>query len=84
MSFRRAGYIFQRHAGSEMSFVRSFSASGYPRFHIYTKMDGTNLEVSIHLDMKKETYGTDTRHHGEYEDNEALRDEVERLKNVLA
>jgi len=80
---RRAGYIFQRQAGEEMSFVRPFSASGYPRFHMYVKVNGVDMIVNIHLDMKKETYGDDTRHHGEYENEGALADEVRRLKAIL-
>lgn len=80
---RRAGYAFQRHAGEEMSFIRPFSASGYPRFHIYVKVTGADMAISIHLDAKKETYGQDTRHHGEYENEGVLGKEIERLKNIL-
>jgi hypothetical protein len=80
---RRAGYTFQRHEGQEMSFVRSFSASGYPRFHMYVKIQGTDMIINIHLDAKKETYGNDTRHHGEYENEGPLAEEVKRLKAIL-
>ncbi|MDO9231377.1 MAG: hypothetical protein Q7U36_02765 [bacterium] len=80
---RRAGYAYQRQEGEEMSFVRPFSASGYPRFHMYVKVNGADMMISIHLDMKKETYGDDTRHHGEYENEGALADEVRRLKAIL-
>ena len=80
---RRLGYSFQRQEGGEMSFIRPFSASGYPRFHMYVKAEGSNMTISIHLDMKKETYGEDTRHHGEYENSGALADEVRRLKAIL-
>lgn len=82
-ALRRLGYTFQHKNGEEMSFVRAFSASGYPRFHIYVNMSGKNMLISIHLDMKKETYGEDTRHHGEYENSDALREEVQRLKSML-
>ena len=41
------------------------------------------MEINIHLDMKKETYGNDTRHHGEYENSGALAEEVRRLKAIL-
>ncbi len=82
-TLRRLGYSFQRHEGEEMSFVRPFSASGYPRFHMYVKMTGTDMAINIHLDMKKETYGDDTRHHGEYENEGVLADEVRRLKTIL-
>jgi hypothetical protein len=80
---RRVGYSFQRNEGDEMSFVRPFSASGYPRFHMYVKVTGTDMAINIHLDVKKETYGDDTRHHGEYEDEGPLKDEVRRLRNLL-
>jgi len=80
---RRAGYAFQRKESEEMSFVRPFSASGYPRFHMYVKVEGFKMTINIHLDMKKETYGEDTRHHGEYENSGALADEVRRLRAIL-
>jgi hypothetical protein len=80
---RRAGYAFQRNEGDEMSFVRPFSASGYPRFHMYVKVNGVDMIINIHLDRKKETYGEDTRHHGEYENEGELAVEVRRLKTIL-
>ena len=66
-----------------MSFVRPLARSGFPRFHMYVKTEGLNLVINIHLDQKKETYGQDTRHHGEYEDDGALGEEVRRLEQVL-
>ncbi|MFZ2225973.1 MAG: hypothetical protein WA064_05195 [Candidatus Moraniibacteriota bacterium] len=82
-NLRRLGYAFQRHEGDEMSFVRPMAAAGYPRFHMYVKMNGTDMLINIHLDMKKETYGDDTRHHGEYGNDGALKEEVRRLKTLL-
>lgn len=76
---RRAGYIFQRNEGAEMSFVRPLAQSGYPRFHIYAKVDVIDLVINIHLDQKKETYGNGTRHHGEYENEGILKEETERI-----
>ena len=81
---RRVGYHFLRHEGDEMSFVRVLGRGGYPRFHMYAKVKGVDLEINIHLDQKKETYGASTRHHGEYDDEGALREEVERIKGMLA
>lgn len=81
---RRAGYIFQRKEGNEMSFVRPLARAGYPRFHMYVKVEGIDLLINVHLDQKKETYGDDTRHHGEYENEGALGQEVERVKAILA
>lgn len=67
-----------------MSFVRPLARAGFPRFHIYAKVEGSDLIINIHLDQKKETYGQDTRHHGEYDlDSKALQDEVGRIKSIL-
>ena len=82
-NLRRLGYLFQRHEGDEMSFVRPMAAAGYPRFHMYVKMNGADMLINIHLDMKKETYGDDTRHHGEYGNDGVLKEEVRRLKALL-
>ncbi len=80
---RRAGYSFQRNEGEEMSFIRPLAAQGYPRFHMYVKIKGVDMSINIHLDAKKETYGEGTRHHGEYENDGALKEEVRRLKIIL-
>ena len=80
---RRAGYVFQRKEGTEMSFIRILARSGYPRFHIYAKLEGLHLLLNFHLDQKKETYGEQTRHHGEYEDSPALQQEAARLIQIL-
>lgn len=78
--FRRAGYSFQHQNGGEMSFVRTLSRGDYPRFHSYVKTHSDGFECSIHLDQKRETYGKTTRHHGEYEDEGALAEEIKRLE----
>lgn len=83
-AMRRAGYIFQRQEGDEMSFVRPFSQSGFPRFHAYTRYENGSLMINFHYDAKKETYGEGTRHHGEYEGEQFLIDEAERLKKALS
>lgn len=74
--FRRAGYTFQHKEGNEMSFIRPLARAGYPRFHAYAKMSGKDLLINFHLDQKKETYGDDTRHHGEYGNDGPLKDEA--------
>lgn len=81
---RRAGYTFQRNEGSEMSFVRPLASAGYPRFHMYVSTSDSDMTISIHLDQKKETYGNDTRHHGEYENEGALKQEVARLQRIFS
>ncbi len=81
---RRAGYVFQRQEGGEMSFVRVLAQSGYPRFHCYTKVSGVDLFLNMHLDQKKHTYGADTtRHHGEYEESKPVTEEGVRLLSLL-
>ena len=76
---RRAGYVFQREEQGEMSFVRALASAGYPRFHCYTKLNKLALTISLHLDQKKHTYGETTRHHGEYENDGPVKEEVARL-----
>jgi hypothetical protein len=80
---RRAGYVFQHKEGNEMSFVRVFARSGYPRFHVYSHIEGSALVINLHLDQKRETYGEGTRHHGEYDDSKPVQDEAVRLQAVL-
>jgi len=80
---RRAGYIFQRHERDEMSFIRPMARSGYPRFHMYAHLEGPSLIINFHLDQKKETYGQGARHHGEYEDEGALKVEGQRILQII-
>ena len=83
-ALRRAGYTFQHHTDTgEMSFVRPLARAGYPRFHMYVKLDGRNLHISFHLDQKKHTYGNETRHHGEYEESPALDQEAQHIKKIV-
>ena len=80
---RRAGYQFQRHSGDQMSFIRPLSRSGYPRFHIYVSWNNQQLTLNLHLDQKRHTYGETTRHHGEYDNEGPLQEEIKRLKSIL-
>mgnify|MGYP003394528482 CR=1 FL=1 len=81
--FRRAGYVFQREEKGESSFVRPLARAGYPRFHCYLKTRGDGFECNIHLDLKRETYGRVTRHHGEYADEGTLAEEIQRIESVI-
>ena len=81
---RSAGYTFQRNEGQEMSFVRPLARAGYPRFHMYVKVEGADMQISFHLDQKKETYGEGTRHHGEYENDGALKIEARRIMDAIS
>jgi hypothetical protein len=80
---RRVGYVFQRREGNEMSFVRVLARAGYPRFHIYCRMEGLNLIINLHLDQKRETYGNSTRHHGEYDNSVAVEQEANGIKAIV-
>jgi len=80
---RKAGYTFQRNEQGEMSFVRVFAQSGFPRFHCYTKVTGVDLAINLHLDQKKHTYGAATAHHGEYQDSPIVKEEAERLVRLF-
>ncbi len=80
---RRAGYIFQRNEGTEMSFILPMAKSGFPRFHIYCHLEDINLVVNLHLDQKKNTYGDETRHHGEYDNSGPVEQEANRLKSII-
>jgi len=81
---RKVGYFFQGNAQDEMSFIRPLARAGYPRFHAYVKMEGAKFVIKLHLDQKRETYGQSTRHHGEYEDDGALKTEGDMIKQTLA
>lgn len=80
---RRAGYAFQRAEDQEQSFIRPLARSGYPRFHAYVKTENGSLLVNFHLDQKRETYGNDTRHHGEYTDDGPLKEEALHLLRMF-
>lgn len=80
---RKFGYSFQRNEGQEMSFIRPLARQGFPRFHAYARIQNSDVIINIHLDQKKNTYGDNTRHHGEYEDEGALKNEVERIQSIL-
>jgi hypothetical protein len=82
-SMRRAGYTFQYEEGRETSFIRPLASGGYPRFHAYVSLKDVDLMISLHLDQKKETYGNATRHHGEYDDSGAVKQEAERIKSLI-
>lgn len=81
---RRLGYTFQKQVSpTEIAFIRSLGSSGFPRFHIYIKKNKNDFLLNIHLDQHKETYGKNTAHHGEYEDDGALGKEIQRIQNLI-
>lgn len=80
---RRAGYMFQHAENGEHSFVRALARAGYPRFHAYIKTENGNFLINFHLDQKRETYGDDTRHHGEYQNDGPLQEESRHLLRMF-
>jgi len=79
---REIGYHFldkDRKTG-ELNFRRPLK--GYPRFHIYLKIDGKNLIFNLHLDQKKPIYKGTPAHSGEY-DGDLVKKEAEIIKEKL-
>ena len=79
---RALGYSFQRENEDkrEIAFIRP--AHGYPRFHLFLKINNDNLIFNLHLDQKKPSYGKFTAHSGEY-NTEIVKAEIERIKKIL-
>ncbi len=79
---RKVGYHFQgkNEEKSEMIFLRP--AKGYPRFHIYLKVDSNNLIFNLHLDQKRPSYKGTTAHSGEYR-GKIVEQEITRIKQIL-
>lgn len=84
---RKIGYRFQRakknaDGSDELEFMRTLSAAGYPRFHLYLTAEGENLIFNLHLDQKKPSYSGTAAHAGEYS-GEVVEKEAERIKKIL-
>ena len=83
---RRIGYQFwgsNENEKSELNFIRSLGErSGFPRFHLYLKIEGENLFFNLHLDQKKPVYRDAPAHSGEY-DSELVKKEMERIEQIL-
>ena len=84
---RHCGYRFEREDKEESVFCRIIgsSRSGYPRFHIYLKMDKASQEtvINLHLDQKKPVYQGAPAHSAEYE-SEIVGKEVSRIKEIAS
>lgn len=81
---RKIGYILQRESSpSEVSFTRPLERGGYPRFHLYVRVDGEELILNLHLDQKKPVYKGAHDHAAEYE-GALVNNEAERIKKALA
>ena len=74
---RKCGY-----APFHDSYVKVLSASGYPRFHIYTSQTDSQHILNLHLDQKRPSYGKETAHSGEY-DGKVVEEEAERIEDLI-
>lgn len=79
---RSIGYYFLPRKESDLSFIRPLERSGYPRFHLYLKIENENLIFNLHLDQKRPIYKGSTAHSGEYE-GDVVEKEAERIKQIL-
>jgi len=74
------GYFYQKKENDELSFVRP--PKGFPRFHIYLKVEKDKLIFNLHLDQKAPIYEGAKTHAGEY-DGKVVEEEAERIKRFL-
>ena len=84
---RECGYHLDKVTDKEelvFSRVIGSSQSGYPRFHVYVRVDKENqlAHFNLHLDQKAPIYKGTRAHGGEYE-GELVEREVERIKSNL-
>ena len=81
---RKVGYHFlgKSREGSEITFIRPLGRGGYPRFHIYLKIEEDNLIINLHLDQKMAIYKGAPAHSADYE-GKVVEDEAERIKQVF-
>ena len=80
---RAIGYHFQRQepGSSELAFTRP--RIGYPRLHLFVKVEGGNYLCTLHLDQKKPAYLGTHAHSGEY-DGTVIENEVKRITGLIA
>ena len=85
-ALRSCGYHFERQheATGEISAARDLGAGGFPRLHCYAKpaTNGKDLEINLHLDQKRPSYGGSHAHGGEYE-GEIIQQEAVRIQSIL-
>lgn len=81
---RKIGYSFKRldQGAKEISAVRALARGGFPRFHIYAKMEGNKLYLNLHIDQKRPSYKGWRAHSGEHK-GETIEKEVQRIKTML-
>ena len=79
---RKVGYHFlgRDEKTNEMNFARP--PRGYPRFHLFVKIENNTLIFNLHLDQKRPIYKGAPAHAGEYQGKVVI-EEAERIKEIL-
>lgn len=81
---KKLGYYFvgRNQKESEIVFKRPLERNGYPRFHLYLKINEDRVIFNLHLDQKKPSYKGSPAHSAEYE-GEVVENEIERIRQSL-
>ena len=79
---RKIGYYFRSENKEKEELIFTRPPRGYPRFHLYLKIEKDNLIFNLHLDQKRPIYKGAPAHAGEYE-GEIVEKEAERIKQIL-
>ena len=79
-------YLDEDEEKKEHILIRPLEIGGYPRFHLFLKIDSENKNnefiFNLHLDQKKPIYKGAPAHSADYE-GEAVEREAERIKEIL-
>jgi hypothetical protein len=79
---RKVGYHFQKKDEEKGELISVRPPRGYPRFHLFLKVEKNDLIFNLHLDQKKPIYEGAPAHAGEY-DSDVISKEAERIKQIL-
>ena len=81
---RKLGYRYLKEdkERNEHIMVRPLESGGYPRFHLFLKIESDNFIFSLHLDQKRPVYKGTISHSADYQ-GEIIEAEMERIKDIL-
>lgn len=79
---RKIGYFFKSKNKESSEFIFTRPVKGFPRFHLFLKVEDNNLVFNLHLDQKRPIYKNSIAHAGEYK-GKILEKEAERIKQIL-
>lgn len=79
---KKCGYSFSGKDPDGIEFNFSRPTKGYPRYHIYLKIDKDDLIINLHFDQKKPIYKGVPAHSAEYGDK-LVKEEAERIKELI-